>query len=672
MSAVPDSPPMVASGCSPRTVSFVALSLFLITFSIYLATMSPSLSTQSDSGELVTAASVAGIAHPPGYPLYTMAGHLFTLVPVGDKAFRLNVMSGFFSSCAVVLTFLGALLLLGDVAAAAASALALAFSRIFWSLSLSAEVFSLHLFFVSLLFYLLLLMRHRAREGQQHGTHLSLFFFILGLSLSHHHTILFMFPAFFSLLVAWKLYDPLRSPKGAARAFALVCAGLLPYLYLPLRAACDPAANWGNPSTLSSFIQVVTRAGYGTFALAQLSAYSRSLQGQAAMALASLKLLVVQFNIAVVLCALPGAWMLWRKERPFLLVLLYMVLVSCPLFALLSGFPCHEGYLAILERFFLPASYACALLSGAGAFSLQSRMPVFLPARAPVWGMILVIAVTAALSFSPVSRRHNYVAADYGANLLKSLDEKAILFVQGDVAAGSLLYLQNVCGLRPDVTVIFEGLLRSSWYVDQLAARNEELSFIKGSDLLERRVTMQRLMEGVGAARPVYFNHPVDDSAVNVENRGLVYRAVKAGEPAGSQSCREIQELLDHAYGYRGSYDPKRADFFSRELLSLYCIAYYHQALRWKEAGDDERWLANARRALEFDPSMREALFTCGEAYMAGEAWDAAESIFRGMITRWGDKKDTWMNLAVVYARQGKSSAARDALRRAGASDAGH
>ena len=663
---------MTPGGLLTRTVALVALLLFVLTFCVYLGSMSPSLSTQSDSGELVTAASVAGIAHPPGYPLYTMVGHLFSLVPIGDKAFRLNVMSAFFSSWAAVFVFLAAFLLLEDILAAAAAALALAFSRIAWSLSLSAEVFSLHLFFISLLVFLVVLMRKKAREKGDYGELFFLFCFLLGLSLSHHHTILLVFPAFLYLLVSWKLYEPLKSLKGIALALVMIVCGLLPYFYLPIRAAADPAVNWGNPSTLSSFIKVVTRSGYGTFALAQVSDSSRSARDLAAMACASLKIMAGQFTIAVLLMALPGAWIFWRKERAFLLCLLYMVLVNGPVFALLSGFPCREGYMAILERFFLPACYACAFLSGAGIFVCAARRPVFVPAWAPASVMILVIAVTAALSFSSMSRRQNYVAPDYGSNLLKSLDHKAIIFVQGDVAAGSLLYLQKVCSLRPDVTVIFEGLLCSPWYLDQLAARSVDLFFLRGCDPVERRVTMLRIIEGAGRERPVYLNHPVDDSAVMVENRGLAYMVVKERFPGESERCRELQRLLEHTYRYRGSYSPEGADYFSRELLSLYGMAYYYQALRWKGEGNVEKWLQSARGSLQFDSSMEDALFTCGEASMAAGEWDGAEKLFLSMMKRGGEKKDIWMNLAIVYARQGKSDMAREALRRAERSGAGH
>ena len=41
-----------------------------------------------DTPELMTAAATLGVAHPPGYPLFTMLGHLFSLLPFGAVPLR--------------------------------------------------------------------------------------------------------------------------------------------------------------------------------------------------------------------------------------------------------------------------------------------------------------------------------------------------------------------------------------------------------------------------------------------------------------------------------------------------------------------------------------------------------------------------------------------------------
>lgn len=72
-------------------VSFVAL----LTLHVY--TLAPTV-TFEDSGELIAAAAHLGIPHQPGYPLWTLLSHLFTWLPFGHIAYRVNMASAFFSA----------------------------------------------------------------------------------------------------------------------------------------------------------------------------------------------------------------------------------------------------------------------------------------------------------------------------------------------------------------------------------------------------------------------------------------------------------------------------------------------------------------------------------------------------------------------------------------------
>src|SRR5262249_1583575 len=71
-----------------------------IAFVLYGVTVQPSV-PPGDSGELISAASVLGVAHPPGYPLYMLIGHLVTLLPGGSAALRMNLLSGVFDAVVV-------------------------------------------------------------------------------------------------------------------------------------------------------------------------------------------------------------------------------------------------------------------------------------------------------------------------------------------------------------------------------------------------------------------------------------------------------------------------------------------------------------------------------------------------------------------------------------------
>ncbi|MDH4222727.1 MAG: DUF2723 domain-containing protein [candidate division Zixibacteria bacterium] len=70
---------------------------FFISGFFYLLTLCPAISW-IDSGELSVVCHTLGIAHPTGYPLYTLIGKVFSLIPVGTVIFRFNLLSLLFIS----------------------------------------------------------------------------------------------------------------------------------------------------------------------------------------------------------------------------------------------------------------------------------------------------------------------------------------------------------------------------------------------------------------------------------------------------------------------------------------------------------------------------------------------------------------------------------------------
>ena len=80
--------------------------LFAGSFLVYLGTLAPSVATIfDDSLEFQLVCYQPGIAHPTGYPLYTLLGKLFTFLPLGNVAYRINLMSAFFASLTIALLY---------------------------------------------------------------------------------------------------------------------------------------------------------------------------------------------------------------------------------------------------------------------------------------------------------------------------------------------------------------------------------------------------------------------------------------------------------------------------------------------------------------------------------------------------------------------------------------
>jgi hypothetical protein len=238
-------------------VLVAGLGVSVLVFVLYLRTLSPTVLYLQDP-KLLDAVmvqmqvAVLGITHPTGYPTYLMLTHLFTYLPFGDPAYRVNLASAGYAALAVAAVYRAGLLLSKRILAAAAGALAFGLGAALWSQAVIAEVYTLNALLVSATIIVLLLWREIQRDR-----YLLLSAFLMGLCLTNHLTSGLLLPAsvlFVTLVDRRKLIDVGLMLKGAG----LFLLGLAPYLYLPIRAAMDPPMDANNPTNLDRFWYVVS------------------------------------------------------------------------------------------------------------------------------------------------------------------------------------------------------------------------------------------------------------------------------------------------------------------------------------------------------------------------------------------------------------------------------
>jgi hypothetical protein len=136
--------------------SLVIVSLFIVSLFIYTATLLPDV-LPADAGEFQLVAATAGVAHPPGYPLYTMLGWLFTHLPLGpNPAWRVNLLSAATAAATVALVFHIARRMTGSAWGGLAAALALGSATTFWATATTASIRPLTAFFTALCLYALI------------------------------------------------------------------------------------------------------------------------------------------------------------------------------------------------------------------------------------------------------------------------------------------------------------------------------------------------------------------------------------------------------------------------------------------------------------------------------------------------------------------------------------
>ena len=209
--------------------AWLAVLLFLISLGTYVATMPVSV-TLEDAGLFQMVCFQGGIAHPPGYPLFTIACRALVVSP---EIMNGNLVSALFGSLTIVVFFLLLFLVTHNRVVSVTAALAYAFSATFWAQAIIIEVYTM----AALLLYLCWYLLQRHVQFKQNSDWF-LACLVFGLALSNHWPlVLLSTPALFA--VTWPAVLPLlmkmTSLRFACLTFGLFFVGLSPYIYLVTR-----------------------------------------------------------------------------------------------------------------------------------------------------------------------------------------------------------------------------------------------------------------------------------------------------------------------------------------------------------------------------------------------------------------------------------------------------
>ncbi len=440
------------------------------TLALYLRTMAPSVATiYDDSLELQLVSFLLGIAHPTGYPLYLLIAKLFTFLPIYDVAYRVNLLSGLFASASVALAYLVSRGLgLGRLASLSA-ATTLAFSTIFWSQAVIAEVYALNALFLMLALYLAL--RWGVHPTLSNRT-LTLLAFAFGLSLAHHRTMILLGPAL-ALYVLWGNPGLARSPKHLLR---LGLAFLIPlglYSFLPLRGLVTTSLDGTYRNTLAGFLSWIGGADYGVFLadnpMAQETRGLSFLWG----------LMGKEFTWVGVGAGLVGlAWLVrrWPRRWAFLALatLTYLVFAAnyrvadvevffIPFLALWTQWigagveaggqggyspPLTRGQVAGLRLVNGATLRLRLLVAGGLALGRLFSGLVSLAGYAVALGLPAFLLIT---NLPRVDASRHWAAHDYGLDILRQPTEEnaAVVGILGEMSL--LRYFQETQGYRPDL-----------------------------------------------------------------------------------------------------------------------------------------------------------------------------------------------------------------------------
>jgi hypothetical protein len=519
----------------------------LAIFGLYLLTLSPS-TAMWDTSEYITAATVLGLPHPPGNPLFVLIGRVFALLPISSSiAIRINVLAAVCSAVSAGMWFLiTERVLVGWLAerwqrilGGTIAALIGATSFTVWNQSVVNEkVYTVSLMGIAIISWLMVRWCDQP-DGRKADRILVLVAYLCGLGYANHMAGMLAAPAVGLAVLIVRPRTVLRWKLLLACAGALAL-GVTPFVMQPIRAAHFPALNEGEPTacrtaltasctfskgTYDAFMYNFNRGQYGKPDLAERQAPFTAQLGMWWLYFkwqwlrdAHYDHPVLQNMLAMLFLVfgLVGGYVHWQRDRRsfwyFGSLMFTMTLVLIYYLNFKYGASQDPDVTGVAREvrdrdyFYLWSFSAWGVWAALGLVAAwESLAAVINREHVPVGremierptrrGLALASPVLA-LAFIPLftnwttaSRAGQTDTADFARDLLNSVEPYGVLVTVGDNDTFPLWYAQEVEGVRKDVVVANTSLLNTDWYTRQLIRRPVyEYDSLKGPSIYRGHV----------------------------------------------------------------------------------------------------------------------------------------------------------------------------------------
>jgi len=437
-----------------------------------------------DSGDLVTAACTFGVPHPPGYPLYTFFGYILCRLPLFTPSWRVALLSSIPHALVIAGLFYLIRRMTKNTLVSIFGALVILGNYLFFLYSVTPEVFAL----LDLFIVVLTILLFRFTETKDIRVWYAAMC-MLGLSLTHHHVILFFIPAFAYWTYAHiSLFKRMSIISVIAKSILFFIVGLLPYVYVVVAGYGSSIIVWDQPTTVSNIIRLVTRSDYGTFLSS--SSFGVSIQQRILSIQAYMQFMYMDFRLPGVLGVLFGFYALWRRKKQMFWFFMLGIFCTGPFFFFYASFPLLTRFtLATYERFLLPSYVVSTVVLSIGVFEFYqflihtlSRYRSYLFTHVVSLTYIGFFGMYVLFMFAGVTYRFWGLPQDrtvdlYGADVLASLPQKSIIFLKNDTQLFSVQYMRYAVGMRPDVVVLHNSRLANPEYLSQIRKIFPEIIF---------------------------------------------------------------------------------------------------------------------------------------------------------------------------------------------------
>ena len=676
--------------------------VFLASFLLYLLSSYPTIAV-GDCGELITAAYTLGIPHPPGYPLWTIIGKIFTIIiPFGNIAYRLNLMSAFFGAATCSILFLLIKKISSNWIYSFLIALCMAFSNTFWSQSIQVKggIYTLNTFFIVLIIYLIFFPLGKTTDiaidnsiqsldnttGKQSilskltPRNLLIICFIYGISLTNHYIMLLISPAFLIYLILDNA--KIAKAKHILLFFIFIFLGLLLYSYLPIRSSLNPPIDWGNPENPINFIAHLGRFQYKGLELEKKVGILTKIY--------FLKNIFPQYiqNYGVVLSLLSIIGLVYGffKNFKFTILTFLIFIINTVVLIFLLNFKYTPQDIDAFKPYFLPAWIMVSLwISNLTYVSTKNVYKI---------SLIILISVLLAANikknYQLNSNRYNFIAYDYPTNILKTITKNTTLYLKEEVdeTIFTLSYLQNVIKKRRDIK-IFDSYNNIFIQNGTVSKPPEYYSTING-EKIKVPVVLYGLLWAVNKKSEynpwLFYSERLPVKLINYREQEVIARysyfyglsLIKTGQKKeGIYELKKSLESGKHLIWLNNNVGDilRQNNHFNEAEITLdrtlqldnsYSPAYYNLGLLYLQKQNEEKAIENFQKAFEYDNNDKDSLFQLSKIYQnLGYKYYIADNINEAILKYkkaseyTPDNADIYYNIGVIYAQTNNKKEAK-------------
>lgn len=572
-----------------------------ISFVLFLLYQAQGIFT-GDSGDLATAAALGGVPHPPGYPLYTALGWMIAHVPLSTVSWRITLLSSLPHAITVALVYMLIVRLTkGNRVAGVFGAMCLAVNYIFFLYSVTPEVFALFDVFIVTVWLLLVSWAQTKNP--------SYFFaasFTYGLSLSHHHLMLFFVPAI--VVFVW-LHNHVHVAYRNRfqiyfRSVFWFVMGLIPYVYIPIAARYDRIINWNRAVQWDAFVHLVSRADYGTFVSG--GAFGQTIRERLLAISAYATFVLTDWTWVGITMVIIGGYAFFVSDKKWFWTWLLAVCCMGPLFFFYASFPLINRFtLGTYERFLLPSYVFFAIAVGAGlSYCMDTiRQTVILYASVSKRRQVALLFALTCLLY-PLSLGgmtawrfwglpQDRTAENLGRDILETASEHAVILLSQDTSLFTTQFVRYVLGVREDTAVIHASRLPLIDYQAVLKKHFPHLTYPTG--ISQGSFVSAFITANSENDRRVYSNTPLPlEEGWYWVTRGLLYEAMPTDRlPTAEVMYEQYASISSRLHDPRSGVLSRYPHLMLSDVLDVYANAHLAigktlvKAEKWKEARDE-------------------------------------------------------------------------------------